>query len=189
MASLKYPIDKLPGEAQYRLFLNQLEEDYQIAYREYQEFRMNIGLSMNDIDAIVSDEMEESFNNMRNIEYEQIGDDINVFAILEMKHFRTKDEIIQKIIDKPSANRKLADLANVPFFVVKYFPASENNGHWEFSVYPVNRPAQLILKSSQHMSERRYIKFMYEDLRQQIVPANLLEKSCSLKNTNYFSPL
>ncbi len=189
MAQLKYQINQLPGEAQYRQFLNQLEESFQQSYREYQEFRMNIGLSMNDIDAIVSDQIEESFNKMRNIEYERIGNKINVYAILEMKHFRTQDHIIQRLIEEPSANQELANLADRPFFVVKYFPATENNNVWEFSVYPANLQARNILKYSTHMSERRFIKFMYEDLRHQVVPANLLEKSCPQKNMNHFNPL
>jgi len=187
--AMKYSPEQLPGELFYRGYLNESEAYFQIQYNHYQNWRMNLGLPMTDIDAVISDGHLESFNAMRNIEYMKIAGKCIPYAILEMKHFRTPDMVITTILDTSTPNGEVANLAGLPFFVVKYFPAQENNNRWEFSVYPVNDHAKQILKFSQHMSERRFTQFMYQDLRKQTVPENLLENTCQQKNSSLFSPL
>jgi len=186
MASLKYNPTQLPGELFYRRFLNEKEVNYQLEYYNYQSWRIKIGIPMDDVDVIVSDDQWESFQQMRNMEYERINGKVINYAVLEMKHYRVKDDVIARILTSSTSNGELANSANLPFFVVKYFPEQEC-GQWEFSVYSANDIAKNIIPTSCHMSEKQFVKFLYEKLRGKDVPAQILEHASAKKNsfTNY----
>lgn len=175
---MKYSINQLPGEQWYRQFFNDLEVQTQQDYRAYQDWRMKLGICMSDIDALVSDQSIESFGAMKNIEYDMNVDGVcQNYAILEMKHWRTKQSIIDGIVNSSNPSKSLANDARLPFFVVKYIPAPENDNKWEFIVYNANTHAEKYLPFPQHMSERQFIRFLYS-LRGKQVPVELLKNAC-----------
>lgn len=179
---MKYGINQLPGELSYRTFLNNLEIKRQKSYRAYQDWRMKIGIPMGDIDAIVSDQSIESFGSMINQECSTINQECLVYAILEMKHWRTKHETIMNIVNGPNPSKTVANKANLSFFIIKYYPPEENtNNRWEFTVYPSNQPGQNFLNKITHMSEKEYVEFLYR-LRGQTASGSLLSECCNEKS-------
>jgi hypothetical protein len=189
MPQIKHHPSQLPGELSYRHYLNENEVNYQLDYYKYQQYRMQVGLLMQDIDVLISDQQWESFLTMRNMEYSKINNVCVNYAILEMKHFRVKNEKMLEILESSTPSLELANKAELPFFLVKYFPPNENKGNWEFSVYPVNKIAKSLLKTQKHMSDRDYINFLYKTLRKQEVPSHILNKSSTIKNNNNFEYL
>jgi hypothetical protein len=155
--NLKYQLVDLPGE------------------RWYRDWRMNIGISMSDIDDIVGRQGEE----MVDYEYSQVGADIKAYALLEMKHWHVSDETIVNAVCYPNAVKHLADLAKLPYFVVKYYPKQECS-HWKFEVHPGNKKAVEFFKSDQSrvLSEAGYVHFLMQ-LRGSKMPAEYLKKTYS----------
>ena len=176
--NMKYTIAQLPGEQYYREFINELEIKTQTSYRLYQDWRMKLGIEMSDIDAIISDQPIESFGAMKNIEYAQVQNECLNYAILEMKHWRTPNYVIEKILAGSNPSKSLATLAQLPFYIVKYYPAQENDNRWEFSVYNGNKYANKFLESPKHMSERQFVQFLYS-LRNKEAPVSLIKQCCS----------
>lgn len=184
MSKIKYAIDQLPGERYYRDFFNNLESEMQVSYRFYQDWRMTLGILMQDIDALVSDHNIESFNSMKTIEYELNADQIcQNYALLEMKHFRTSQETIDKIVNWSNPSKEIANTSKLPFFVVKYFPAPENNGRWEFVVYAANLHAKKIYDKPFHMSEHQFVQFLHA-LRGKTPSRELMNSMCREKTHN-----
>lgn len=174
---MKYSIRQLPGEQYYRQFFNDLELQYRQDYRAYQDWRMKLGIAMSDIDALVSDQSIESFGAMKNIEYDTNVDGIcHNYAILEMKHWRTNQSVIDKIVKGSNPSKSLANDAKLPLFVVKYVPAQENDNKWEFTVYNANVYAEKYLPAPKHMSERQFIIFLFS-LRDQKPPVELIKNA------------
>lgn len=190
---LTYQISQLPGEQFQKTYLNETELQFQIEYRKYQDYRMNVGQPMADIDCKVSTQMGESFNAMLNSEYNQINGKCINYAMLEMKHWRTADETIAQVIQNSTPAKEWCNECQQPkpFFVVKYFPADENNGNWEFTVYPANAMALKYVKyeSGQHMSDQEYVKFIWGTLRNRTVPDSILQKHSNIKNMKNYRGL
>lgn len=170
---MKYRLDQLPGELEYRRFFNDLEIRTQKDYRAFQDWRMKLGIAMSDIDVLITDTQIESFGSMRNIE----TDMTNNYAILEMKHWRTKPSVIATLVKSDNPVKTLANSAKLPFYVVKYLPAVENNDQWEFTVYNANPLANQYLDEPKHMSEREYVEFLFS-LRRQKPPTHIIQ-NCS----------
>lgn len=180
MSSFKYPPEQLPGEAQYRNHQLQIIIDELKAQRKYREYGMDTGTLRDDIDLVVSDE-ELDFMAMRFLEYTKQNQLVKNHAILEMKHFRVKTEVTNHILYDSTAGLELANAANLPYFLVKYFPEDEM-GNWEFSVYPINAQARAKLKGAKQMSNRDYLRFLY-DLRGLPAPEHMLAQRSTVKHS------
>lgn len=132
--------------------------------RLYREWRMKVGnqMSAKDLDGLVS-EMVNKYGIMN--EYDN---STRSFGLIEFKHWRESYSKIYKILNNPSAERWLADAAQIPLFIVRYYPPlnkSPVHGKykwWMFDVYAVNEWAKLKLpEQSKHMSEREYVEFLF----------------------------
>ena len=86
-------------------------------------------------------------------------------ALVEYKHIENKQ------VDLSDANyralTKLADLAKLPFYNVRYGADLKH-----YLVSPVNEVAQSFLSASQLMTERQYVEFLYL-LRGRVLPPRL----------------
>ena len=145
---------------------------------------MKTGTLREDIDLLVSDE-ELDFIAMRFIEYTKLNQIVRNHAILEMKHFRVKSDVVNHLLYDSTPGLELANAAKLPYFLVKYFPDDENNGEWEFSVYPINVLARAKMRSAKQMSNRDYLRFLY-DLRGAQAPIEMLNTRSNVKHTLSF---
>ncbi len=179
MIGMKYNNKELPGEKYYREFFNSIENDIydfdtynghlRTTYRYYQEWHMNIGqdIFMEDIDLLVTDHLISSYEAIMNIEYY----DHKNYALIEMKHWRVKDKTIYDMIENSTANSQMATNANLPHFIVKYYPKQEfplwgnykDEPHWEFQIFAANKLAEnYLFEQGNYYSEKHYVYFLYK---------------------------
>ena len=171
----RYGDDELLGEEE--LFEHILKEEYTFKrlYRYYRKWRMDdlrvngIGPLMNDFDYIVG--TIPSWNAVQTCEFDWDND----YAVFEMKHGNTLIEEINKFLNqKPIGARRIATNAQIPTFLIKYYPKQEF-GIWQFTVFPDNCFAKTILPHPIHMSEGQYAQFIYK-LRNKPLPNELIKK-------------
>lgn len=147
MNTLRNKLIDLPGEIYWRLYLQQF----------YKDFTMKIGLTHTDIDVVMNNLIERDCLLYNEYEINNVG--IIIHALIEMKHWRESANRINDLRILPSPNGELAK--EIPYFVVKYYPAVENDGYWEFSVIACNQSALNILSKPTQMSEFEYVNFLY----------------------------
>lgn len=128
---------------------------------------------MEDVDHVIGASPETGSDVLLTLEYEWLNGDIKNYAILEMKHWRYPTSKIKQICEGKTASKQLANDAGYPFFVIRYYPAQENNGVWEFSVYRGNDRAKELVSSDLHLSEKSFLIFLYR-LRHKTLSDQLL---------------
>lgn len=196
--TLNYDANMSQGEIFWREHKNEITIQEALIRRDYmflQNWRLNIGTPMADIDVIMQDDLDvETFMSQRNVEYDT-GEEVNFYAMIEMKHFnwvKQDDRVdyfskrmieIDKWILHPAKHPtgKMAKLANVPFYFVIYYPEQEF-GYWQFIVCPINEIAKSKCKGKFYLfSEVEYIKFLYS-VRNKKAPERILANRSNNKS-------
>jgi hypothetical protein len=159
-------------------------------YREYQNFRRNIGdLQIGDMDLIVGQE-GQSYD--INIEYDDTipGKEMD-YAAIERKYNECDAPLPQKHLDKckKSPAARVCKRAKLPFYLVGFstpssFPTTFKGhyglvgryGSFNFRVYPICELAKSHLKVDDHlqMNELEYVFFLYE-IRGKQPPSSIIK--------------
>lgn len=75
-------------------------------------------------------------------------------ALVEYKHWRASRVNLRHPTYR--ALTELADMADLPFVVARYWP-----GVWAFRVWPINAVAAQSFENAENMTEREYVMRMY----------------------------
>jgi len=87
-------------------------------------------------------------------------------ALVEYKHFRAAAPNL--LHPSYQALLKLADAANLPFLIAVYWP-----GAWAFRVSPVNAKARGVFAPDETLSERAFVRRLYEIRRLAVEDATI----------------
>lgn len=94
-------------------------------------------------------------------------------AILEYKHFKAQE--VQQLHPTYRALTALADKAELPFLIVRYWP-----GIWAFRVQPINELARKIYGDGMDLTEHRFVASLYH-IRGLVIKEQVLKRL----NTEY----